>query len=62
MKTLVVYYSYSGINKKLAEKIALNLKADFEEIVDLADRKSYLKTFFLAVPKLSAKSKRQFKI
>jgi flavodoxin len=46
MKTLVVYYSRTGITKKIAEVIAKKTQADIEEIVDLKDRKGpweYLK-------------------
>ena len=46
MKTLVVYYSRTGITKKIAEAIAKKMQADIEEIVDLKDRKGpweYLK-------------------
>jgi len=38
MKTLVVYYSRTGKTKFVAEKIAVELKADVEEVVDLKSR------------------------
>ena len=38
MKTLVVYYSRTGNTKFVAEKVASELKADIEELVDLKKR------------------------
>lgn len=46
MKTLMIYYSRTGITRKIAQALAQRLKADIEEIVDLKDRKGpweYLK-------------------
>jgi flavodoxin len=42
MKTLVAYYSRSGITKKIAEDIANKLGADIEGIIDLKNRKGTL--------------------
>jgi flavodoxin len=42
MKTLIVYYSRTGITKKAAEGLAGQLAADVEEIVDLKDRSGAL--------------------
>jgi len=39
MNALVVYYSRTGVTKKVAEHLAELLNADVEEIVDLKDRK-----------------------
>jgi flavodoxin len=39
MKTLVVFYSRTGITRKVAESIRENLKCDLEALVDLKDRK-----------------------
>lgn len=38
MKTLVVYYSRTGVTKKVAEILSVKLKADLAEVVDLQDR------------------------
>lgn len=42
MKTLVVYYSRTGITKKVAEAISKKLDAEIEEIIDLKDRKGVI--------------------
>jgi len=42
MKTLIVYYSRTGITKKAAERVALEVGADLEEIKDLSDRRGAL--------------------
>jgi len=42
MKTLVVYYSRTGKTRFVAEKVASELKADTEEIVDLKNRSGRL--------------------
>jgi flavodoxin len=38
MKSLVVYYSRTGKTRFVAEKVASELKADIEEVVDLKSR------------------------
>jgi len=38
MKILVVYYSKTGNTKKVANDLAIKLKADIEEIIDLKNR------------------------
>lgn len=40
-KTLVVYYSRSGMTRKVGENIANILKCDVEEIVDTKSRKGF---------------------
>jgi flavodoxin len=42
MKTLVAYYSRTGITKKIAEDIAHRLGADIERIIDTKDRSGAL--------------------
>lgn len=42
MKALVVYYSRTGQTKFVAERIATELEADIEEIVDLKNRKGWI--------------------
>jgi len=39
MKTLVVYYSRTGKTRFVAEKVASELKAEIEEVVDLKNRR-----------------------
>ena len=39
MKTLVVYYSRTGKTRFAAEKVASELKAEIEEVVDLKNRR-----------------------
>ena len=43
MKTLVAYYSRTGITKKVAGFIAEALEADIEEIVDTKNRKGVMR-------------------
>lgn len=38
MKTLILFYSRTGMTKKVAEKLAIIFKADIEEIFDTTDR------------------------
>ena len=42
MKTLVVYYSRTGVTRKVAEAIQKELGCDLEEIIDRKDRKGPL--------------------
>ncbi|MHB8903861.1 MAG: flavodoxin family protein [Patescibacteria group bacterium] len=42
MKTLIVFYSRTGITKTVAQKIAEKLGADLEELIDLQDRSGVL--------------------
>lgn len=47
MKTLVVFYSRTGITKKVAQRITERLDTDLEELIDLQDRSGvigYLKS------------------
>jgi flavodoxin len=39
MKSLVVYYSRTGVTKKVAEAVAGSLGSDIEEIIDQKDRR-----------------------
>jgi len=42
MKILIVYYSRTGKNKKLALELATKIKADTEELIDRANRNGLL--------------------
>jgi flavodoxin len=42
MKTLIVFYSRTGITKKVARTILKELKCDYEEILDIKSRKGIL--------------------
>jgi flavodoxin len=47
MRTLVVYYSRTGITKKVGESVAASLQADKEELISVMDRSGaigYLKS------------------
>src|SRR6056297_1668923 len=60
MSILVVYYSRSGMTKKIAQAIAEKLGADQEEIISLEERKGltgYLKSGQEAAQKKLAKIK-----
>lgn len=41
MKALVTFYSRNGHTRKVAETLAQELKADFEEIIDLKKRRGF---------------------
>ena len=58
MRTLIVYYSRTGITKKIAEKLKEKLNADLEEIVDPTNRQGalgYLKSGKEAMRQIPAK-------
>ena len=42
MKTLIVFYSRSGITRKVAEQLRDNLDCDIEELIDKKDRSGSL--------------------
>ena len=42
MKTLIVFYSRSGITRKVAEEIKQNLDCNIEELIDKTDRSGSL--------------------
>jgi len=50
MKTIILYYSFSGKTKALAAQKAKELEADIEEITE-EKRQSMLGAFFAGVPK-----------
>ncbi len=57
MKTLVIYYSRTGITKKIGQAIASKIQADTEEIIDLKNRKGpwqYLKAGHDAMKRIPA--------
>lgn len=47
MKTLIICYSFSGTNRKLAQEMAKKIKADHEEIIELVERKGFWKTILV---------------
>jgi len=49
MKTLVIYYSYSGHTRAIAHKLAVGESADIVEILD-EHRPGMLKAFFVGYP------------
>ncbi len=55
MKILVVYYSRTGVTRKVAQELATSLKADLEEIVDQKDRSGPLR--FVAACKDAVRQK-----
>ena len=50
MKTIILYYTFSGKTKKLAEEKAGELNADIEEVCDIK-KPSMLGAFFTGAPK-----------
>lgn len=42
MKKLIVYYSRTGKNRKIAEEIHKKIGGDIEEIIDLVNRKGFI--------------------
>lgn len=57
MKTLIVYFSRTGMTRKVAEELKIKLNADIEEITDPTDRRGmlgYLKCGKEAMQKISA--------
>ena len=50
MKTLVIFYSYAGHTKKLAERIAAEQSAELLEVLD-ARRPGIIRAFFSGCPK-----------
>lgn len=42
MKTLVIFYSRTGVTKKVANELAKNLNCDIEEIIDTKNRNGTL--------------------
>lgn len=55
MKSLVVYYSRTGVTKRIARVIAEKLKCDIEEIIDRKDRRG-AKNYFIAGKDAATKS------
>jgi len=49
MKTIILYYSYSGKTKALALKKAGDINADIEEIIE-EKKLSFLGSFFIGAP------------
>jgi len=56
MKTIILYYSYSGKTKSLAAEKAKELNADIEEITEVK-RPSMFGAFFIGVPKAVKRKK-----
>ena len=57
MKTLVVYYSFSGNNRLLAQHLQKRLNADLQEIAEVKPRTGFtilLDVFFRRTPKIVA--------
>ncbi|MCF7887761.1 MAG: hypothetical protein K9L76_00630 [Candidatus Omnitrophica bacterium] len=60
MKILVIYYSRTGVTKKLANHIAENIACDIEEIIDLKNR-SGAKGYFIGAKDAAAKKSTRIK-
>jgi flavodoxin len=55
MKTLIVYYSRTGANKKAATALQNKINSDIEEIKDTVDRSGWMSMLMLAIGALFGK-------
>jgi len=60
MKTIILYYSYSGKTKRLANIKAKELEADIEEVIE-EKKLSGFGSFFIGAPKAMSRKKTKVK-